>query len=165
MSQRSTLAIILPNEDATVGLARSITQLANPGVCILLDGPVGAGKTYLARAVLHQLMREAGFIEDVPSPTFTLVQTYTIGELEAWHADLYRLTSPDELLELGLDAAFETAFCMIEWPDRMGELAPSSALRITFTPDAASETCRAVEITGPSDLVCALTSANTSAAS
>lgn len=70
--------------------------------------------------------------EDVPSPTFTLVQTYEADEVEIWHADLYRLSDPGEVLELGLDAAFESAICLIEWPDRLGDAAPEDTLKLTF---------------------------------
>ena len=66
------------------------------------------------------------------SPTFTLVQVYE-ADVEIWHADLYRLTHPDEVLELGLDAAFGTAICLIEWPDRLGDLAPEGALHLKLS--------------------------------
>ena len=75
-------------------------------------------------------------IEDVPSPTFTLVQTYEIGEMEVWHTNLYRLVDPNEALELGLDSAFENAICLIEWPDRLAELAPRNAITVRFTTDS-----------------------------
>ena len=68
----------------------------------------------------------------MPSPTYTIVQTYDAGDLEIWHADLYRLTDASELVELGLAEAFETALTLIEWPDRLGEIAPPDALRIRF---------------------------------
>jgi tRNA threonylcarbamoyladenosine biosynthesis protein TsaE len=68
----------------------------------------------------------------VPSPTFTLVQSYD-ADVALWHADLYRLTHPDEVMELGLDEALETGVCLIEWPDRLGRYAPPDALRLQFT--------------------------------
>jgi tRNA threonylcarbamoyladenosine biosynthesis protein TsaE len=68
----------------------------------------------------------------VPSPTFTLVQSYQ-ADVEIWHADLYRLSHPDEVLELGLDEAFDSAICLIEWPDRLGSLLPKGAMRLQFT--------------------------------
>lgn len=97
---------------------------------LLLDGPIGAGKTHLARALIQARLPNP---EDVPSPTFTLVQTYDAGDVEIWHADLYRLSHPDEVLELGLDDAFDTALCLIEWPDRLGSLTPEKALRLRFS--------------------------------
>jgi len=156
MPQLASATLHLPDTDATLDLARKLAGMAKPGLCILLDGPVGAGKTFLARAMIQHLMQEQGHVEDVPSPTFTLVQTYAIGDLELWHADLYRLSSTDELVELGLDAAFATATCIIEWPDRMGDLAPVSALRIVLSPDPASDTYRTAHITGPKPLTDAL---------
>lgn len=101
-----------------------------PGDVLLLQGDIGAGKTHFARALIQSLLSEP---EDVPSPTFTLVQTYETPRSEIWHADLYRLTSPDEVVELGLTDAFEDAICLVEWPDRLAELAPQSALRLDFS--------------------------------
>ncbi|SFL77724.1 tRNA threonylcarbamoyladenosine biosynthesis protein TsaE [Shimia aestuarii] len=101
-----------------------------PGDVLLLQGDIGAGKTHFARALIQSLLSEP---EDVPSPTFTLVQTYETPGSEIWHADLYRLTSPDEVVELGLTDAFEDAICLVEWPDRLAELAPQSALRLDFS--------------------------------
>ena len=118
--------------DDTRDLARRIGARLSAGAVILLEGPVGAGKTHFARQLILSLLPEP---EDVPSPTFTLVQTYESDAGEIWHADLYRLTSPDEVVELGLEEAFETAICLIEWPDRLGDLAPSDALTLSFTHD------------------------------
>ncbi|MEM7470290.1 MAG: tRNA (adenosine(37)-N6)-threonylcarbamoyltransferase complex ATPase subunit type 1 TsaE [Pseudomonadota bacterium] len=118
------LELTLPNLDATKRLAAELATCAQPGLVVLLDGPVGAGKTTLARHTIQTLLSRAGRMEDVPSPTFTIVQTYEASSIEVWHADLYRLTSTDELAELGLDTAFDTAFCLIEWPDRLGSEAP-----------------------------------------
>lgn len=70
--------------------------------------------------------------EHVPSPTFTLVQTYDTPDVQLWHADLYRLSDADEILELGLDDAFDTEICLIEWPDRLQDMAPATALALSF---------------------------------
>jgi tRNA threonylcarbamoyladenosine biosynthesis protein TsaE len=96
----------------------------------LLEGDIGAGKTFFARSVIQYLLGRA---EDVPSPTFTIVQNYSTKVGEIWHCDLYRLTSPDEAIELGLDEAFEKAICLIEWPDRLGDLTPKAALQLKFS--------------------------------
>lgn len=122
------------SEDETDRLARALSAGLAPGDTLLLSGPIGAGKTRFARALIQARLAAEGRMEDVPSPTFTLVQTYGDGQAEIWHADLYRLGHADELVELGLDAAFEDAICLVEWPDRLGELAPEGALWIEFIP-------------------------------
>ena len=76
-------------------------------------------KSHFARALIQSRLAAIGRFEDVPSPTFTLVQCYDLGSVDLWHADLYRLTSPSECDELGLVDAFESAICLVEWPDRL----------------------------------------------
>lgn len=122
--------ITAPTETATAAFARRLAPVLGPGDTLLLSGPIGAGKTHFARALIQERLAAAGRAEDVPSPTFTLVQTYDDGKTEIWHADLYRLTDPGDLWELGLDEAFDTAICLIEWPDRLGVAAPRGALWI-----------------------------------
>ena len=112
--------------------AQNLAPLLNPGDTILLRGGLGAGKTHFARGIIQARLAAIGLAEDVPSPTFTLVQTYDIEETEIWHADLYRISGPDEIFELGLDEAIETAICLIEWPDRLHDLSPMGALSLTF---------------------------------
>lgn len=131
----STVPIVLSlaNADATARLAVRVADVLCPGDVILLSGDVGAGKTHFARALIQSLLCTQ---EDVPSPTFTLVQTYDTRKGEIWHADLYRLTSVQEIEELGLTEAFETAICLVEWPDRLGELCPDGALSLSFEPSA-----------------------------
>lgn len=124
------LSLYLADEAETDRLARMIAPALQAGDVLLLEGGIGAGKTQFCRALIRaRLGRE----EDVPSPTFTLVQTYE-GDPDIWHADLYRLTHPDEVMELGLEAAFADAICLVEWPDRLGSDAPKSALRLQFSP-------------------------------
>jgi tRNA threonylcarbamoyladenosine biosynthesis protein TsaE len=130
MQRCPTLTFPLPDDAATDRLGRLLGQHLGPGDTLLLEGPIGAGKTHLARALIRARLGRA---EDVPSPTFTLVQTYQAPDVEIWHADLYRLTHPDEVLELGLDDAFGTALCLIEWPDRLGRASPPDALRLRMT--------------------------------
>ena len=104
--------------------AASFSLHLKSGDCILLSGEVGAGKTHFARSVIQAMMMRDGEIEDVPSPTFTLVQVYETSIGDVWHTDLYRLTHVDELTELGLEDAFDTAITLVEWPDRLGEIRP-----------------------------------------
>ena len=123
------LKLYLPSSEATAALGQALADRLRPGDTVLLSGPIGAGKTHLARSLIQSWL---GSTEDVPSPSFTLVQTY--GEAaELWHADLYRLGHPDEVLELGLEDAIGQAIVLIEWPDRLGELAPKEALRLEFS--------------------------------
>lgn len=123
----------LPDADATAALGTEIGARLRAGDVLLLEGPIGAGKTHFARALIQSRLARLGRHEDVPSPTFTLVQVYDAAP-EIWHADLYRLGHPDEVIELGLEEAFENAICLIEWPDRLGPLAPKGALRLVFVP-------------------------------
>ncbi|MDQ2090328.1 tRNA (adenosine(37)-N6)-threonylcarbamoyltransferase complex ATPase subunit type 1 TsaE [Marimonas arenosa] len=122
--------LTLPSPELTARLAVRIGSLLRPGDVILLSGGIGAGKTHFARALIQSLQTVP---EDVPSPTFTLVQVYDTEKGELWHSDLYRLSHPDEVIELGLVEAFESAICLIEWPDRLGDLAPHSALSLSFS--------------------------------
>jgi len=124
--------LILTSPEDTARLAAWIAPQLQAGDVLLLDGPIGAGKSHFARTAIQTLMQRHGTVEDVPSPTFTLVQTYELGDVAIWHADLYRLATIDEIVELGLEEAFETAICLIEWPDRLGEIAPRTALRMRF---------------------------------
>lgn len=117
----------------TKNLANKLAPLLVIGDVLLLHGPVGAGKTDLARKIIQNQMRLHNVEEDVPSPTFTLVQTYEIGNKEFLHADLYRLSHPDEVYELGIERAFEEAICLIEWPNRLGSIAPNTALNIKIS--------------------------------
>lgn len=124
--------MILPDEAATRALAQRLAPILGPGDVLALEGQIGAGKTFFARAVIQHLLAEQGLTEDIPSPTFTLVQTYQAGPLEIWHSDLYRLGDPFEVVELGLEDAFDTAVCLIEWPDKLGDALPPRALTLSF---------------------------------
>ncbi|KPA19860.1 tRNA threonylcarbamoyladenosine biosynthesis protein TsaE [Shimia sp. SK013] len=121
--------ILLSSADETAALAVQLGAKLQVGDVLLLEGDIGAGKTHFARSLIQSLLK---IPEDVPSPTFTLVQMYEIEHSELWHTDLYRLTSPDEIVELGLIDAFEDAICLVEWPDRLAELRPDTALTLNF---------------------------------
>lgn len=122
--------VSVADEDGTRDLAARIAPVLAAGDVIALAGTLGAGKTAFARALINAL---PGDSEDVPSPTFTLVQTYPRGALEIWHFDLYRLEDPEEAYELGIEDAFADAVSLIEWPDRLGRLMPAGRLVIDIS--------------------------------
>ena len=119
------------------------------GDVIALQGPLGAGKSALARALISKL---CPYETDIPSPTFTLVQTYDMPDgTPLWHLDLYRIDTPDDAIELGIEDAFLDAVCLIEWPERLGTLLPDDCLsiHINITDDALDSQVRQVEINVP----------------
>ena len=131
------IAIALPDEAATAGLAARLAALARLGDVIALQGELGIGKTSLARAFL----RARGHTGEVPSPTFTLVQVYELADGAIWHFDGYRLRDPEEAWELGIEDAFHDGISLIEWPDHFGALLPARRLRIILS-DTGSPTGR-----------------------
>lgn len=142
--------IYLADEEQAVQFGRHLGDLLKPGQVVLLTGPVGAGKSHLSRAAIRWMV---GAEIDVPSPTFTLVQTYDSPKGEIWHADLYRLTDPSEAEELGLLDAMQEAIVLIEWPDRLGSDRPQDALDIVLSYEAEG---RRLAMSGPPDLIGAL---------
>ena len=119
----------LPDLAATERFAAGIAAAARPGDAILLDGPLGAGKTAFARAFLRAAADDPAL--DVPSPSFTLVQSYDTQRGKVHHFDLWRLDGPAALAELGWDDARDD-IVLVEWPDRLGALIPADALRLEF---------------------------------
>jgi len=123
--------IILTDMAATTSFARRFGPFLKTGDVVALDGALGAGKTALCRALIQGL----GCQEDVPSPTFNLVQIYVppgddgMGPL-IWHLDLYRLESPEDVFELGIEEAFDTAVTLIEWPSKMAPYLPAGYLTL-----------------------------------
>jgi len=134
----------LNTSDETAGLAVRVGAQLRIGDTLLLQGDIGTGKSFFARALIQSLQDHP---EDVPSPTFTLVQTYTTNVGEVWHADLYRLNDPSEAEELGLTEAFSDAICLIEWPDRMANLSPPDAIILSFT-TLANDDMRQISFSG-----------------
>lgn len=126
--------MILVDENATARLGTAIARAVEAGDVILMSGPLGVGKSTLARAILHALGHEG----EVPSPTFAIVQPYEELQPPVWHVDLFRIERSGEIEELGLDSAGE-ALLVIEWPERAGEGAWPQALRLSldFAPDGA----------------------------
>jgi tRNA threonylcarbamoyladenosine biosynthesis protein TsaE len=130
-AHRSTLDLTLPSLAATEALARRVGVLLRAGDAVLLSGPLGAGKSAFARALLRAISGDSAL--DVPSPSFTLVQSYETPLGLVHHYDLWRVEPGPDLRELGLDEAFRD-ITVIEWPDRLGAYAPADALEIALTP-------------------------------
>jgi tRNA threonylcarbamoyladenosine biosynthesis protein TsaE len=138
---------------ATERLAARLASVLRPGDALLLEGPLGAGKSALARAVLRRLADDGAL--EVPSPSFTLVQSYDLPEGgAAHHFDLYRLSGPADLRELGWDEARE-GIVLVEWPDRLGALRPNDALRLSLAPGEREEE-RIATLSGPPERLRAL---------
>jgi len=124
--------------EAMAAFGHSLAQILQTGDVIAFDGDLGAGKSTLARGMIESILLQTGLpVDDIPSPTFTLVQSYPWGDAddpgrEIWHLDLWRLDSADEVIELGFDEALGRHAMLIEWPDRLGTLLPEEALRLTI---------------------------------
>ena len=129
--------VALPDAAATLDLGRRLGARIGPGDVVCLSGNLGAGKTTLARGAIEAWM---GQPEEAPSPTYTLVQTYDGARGEFWHVDLYRLRRPDDAWELGLEDAFASAACLIEWPERLGGQLPRDRLDVELKPEGEGRT-------------------------
>jgi len=141
-------------ESELARLAEDIAFTARPGDLIALSGELGAGKTTLARAIIHALGCDEH--EEIPSPTFTLVQTYATRRMPAAHFDLYRLNAASEIDELGLDLALKQGIALIEWPERAGGMLPASRLEILIEDEnggsaAEDRATRRVSLAGQGD--------------
>ncbi len=117
-------------EADTVSLGQRIAKIAQKGDIFALDGTLGMGKSVFSRAFIQSLVGNT----DVPSPTFTLLQTYDAPDFEIYHFDLYRLKDPDEIFELGMEEAMYQGVCLIEWSEKMGGYLPRRAITIKITP-------------------------------
>ena len=137
MNAASTHSLMLPDPAATTAFGTALAGLLHAGDTVLLAGPIGAGKSHMARAVIRALLDDAAGREEIPSPTYTLVQSYDTARGPLLHADLYRLTDPRDLDDIGLTDAFGQAICLVEWPEILGDEAPQDALVLTLsaTPD------------------------------
>lgn len=144
-ADKVTLTVPLPDEAATRRLGRILSQHLRPGDVVALTGDLGAGKTALARALIQARFGPGGEDEDVPSPTFTLVQTYETPDLLITHVDLYRLDDPDDVRELGLADALDEGAILMEWPEKWDAM-PASRLDITLA--LVGETARVAHLTG-----------------
>lgn len=142
-SQEFALDLPLADLAATAALGARIASGLKAGDAVALTGDLGAGKTALARTILRAL----GVVEEVPSPTFTLVQLYETRHLTVRHYDLYRIETPDELEELGLDEALSEGAALIEWPERAEAWLPPD--RLTVALSITGDQARLAELHGP----------------
>lgn len=118
------------SENDTAACAQKLAPRLRPGDVLLLEGDVGAGKSVFARALIRHLTGEPDL--EVPSPTFTLVQTYDTKAGPVWHFDLYRLKGAEDIYELGWEEALSDAIAIVEWPERLEELLPPFFLSVRF---------------------------------
>lgn len=147
MTDRLTFTTALADETATAALMADLALLIGPGVLITLTGDLGAGKTAAARAMIRYLADDAEL--EVPSPTFTLAQSYELPSFALVHADLYRISDASELEEIGLSPLPEATVVLIEWPERAGDELPHDRIDIALRHDASQgDTARSAEITG-----------------
>lgn len=138
----------LPNQAATEALGARLAKLLRPGDAVLLTGPIGAGKSTLVRALLREAAGDPKL--EVPSPTFTLVQSYDLPRFKAHHFDLWRLAGPDALDELGWEDALADVV-LVEWPERLGERRPAQALTVAL--EHASDKARRATLAGWPDRI------------
>src|SRR6201996_8359221 len=128
MSATATLSVALANEAATAHLMADLALLIGPGDLITLTGDLGAGKTAAARAMIRYLAGDDAL--EVPSPTFTLAQSYDLPSFPLVHADLYRINHASELEEIGLSPLPEATVVLMEWPERAGASLPQERIDI-----------------------------------
>ena len=124
------MEFICTTEKETIELGKKLSCFAKRGDVFALFGTLGMGKSLLSRAFIQNLIPA----EDVPSPTFTLVQTYETKNFDIFHFDLYRIKSAEEIFELGMEEAMYEGVCLIEWPEKMGSYLPRKAFIVKITP-------------------------------
>ena len=122
------------SEEETVNIAKKFADKINKGNIICLYGNLGMGKSVFARSMIKQLTKNPN--EEVPSPTYTLVQKYNSDKSEIYHYDLYRINDPEEIWELNWEEAVINSITIIEWPERLGYLLPDNYIRIEISHDS-----------------------------
>jgi tRNA threonylcarbamoyl adenosine modification protein YjeE len=143
--EQASQRLILPDLSATRALAERLARCLRPGDLVLLEGDLGTGKTEFARAVIRA---RAGAAIVVPSPTFTILQTYELPGLEVGHADLYRIADPGELVELGLEECLTRGALLVEWPERAASLWPKKRLSVALAARPDDPEAREVTLIG-----------------
>ena len=142
------LDLTLEDPAATARLGLCLSGALRAGDVVALSGQLGAGKSVLARGIIASLCPDEA---DIPSPTFTLVQTYEPENgVPLMHFDLYRLEAAEDALDLGIEDAFVEAVSLIEWPERLGPWLPRQALQVTLRPDPANPNARLAHLSGGS---------------
>ncbi len=139
-----TETITTTSEQDTAALGATFAKTLNHGDIVLLTGDLGAGKSVFCRAIVRTLMEQPEL--DVPSPTFTLVQTYDTAAAPIWHFDLYRLKDAEEIYEIGWEDALSGGVVLVEWPDRLGGYAPQKSIHVNI---AIAENQRTITINRP----------------
>jgi tRNA threonylcarbamoyladenosine biosynthesis protein TsaE len=123
-------SVFLPDEAATLALGNRLARVIEPGLYVALSGNLGSGKTTLTRGILRGL----GYQGKVKSPTYTLVELYNLSRLDLYHFDFYRFNDPQEWLDAGFSDHFEPRnVCLVEWPERVGDLLPVPDLKISLS--------------------------------
>jgi tRNA threonylcarbamoyl adenosine modification protein YjeE len=148
--QHITRPQLIPNLEAMQKIGRGLAARLDAGDILCLHGALGAGKSALSRAIISGLCRD---IDDIPSPTFTLVQPYLAkAGFEVWHLDLYRLEREEEVLALGIEEAFFEACCLIEWPERITALLPDGAMHL-YLGFSENDASRILDLSAPDALI------------
>ena len=147
-SQHDLFRITVETEAETGRIAAAVGRVLSSGDCVLLQGDLGAGKTAFARALIRSLAGDPDLI--VPSPTFTLSQSYDLPDFALTHFDLYRLGEAEEVFDLGWEDARADGVNLVEWPERLGPLRPPEALEIRLEATGTGEEQRQLHgIGGP----------------
>ena len=147
MSDNATQMLDLATDADTRALASDMAPGLGRGDLVTLSGPIGAGKTEFCRALIRA---RAGAEIEVPSPSFTLIQTYALPDIDIAHVDLYRLADPSELVELGLDELAADHLVLLEWPERAEGALPPPTVALTFS---IAGIARLVEVRGRTDFL------------
>ena len=137
------------SEEETIKLAQSLAKISKVGDVWALFGTLGAGKSVFSRAFIQELSKA----KEVPSPTFTLLQTYDAGDVEIYHYDLYRIKSREEIWELNIEEALHEGICLIEWGEIIQDALPKNYIHISFKKDDNNENSRILTVLGTCQIV------------